>query len=221
MPRCSGSHTTLPASRRWISCAVWVFPPPNGPLIHTSMPGPYPRRNLLGDGLADGGDDLGGPAGQGLAGGGVVGVAVDEADRVVVQDGGGELVDPLLDRAADPAAVLAAGGGERFGGDAAAEVVDVDDLRRVPARRGRGGVDARAGLAVERTQPVRACGRDPAVGQLAGDGQGLGADRAGEDPRGRRGGRVQAGYVVELAVEGDRVSPAVSRAVSPGGQRPD
>jgi len=35
---------------------------------------------------------------------------------VVVQDGGSELVDPLPDRAADPAAVLAAGGGERFGG---------------------------------------------------------------------------------------------------------
>jgi hypothetical protein len=58
---------------------------------------------------------------------------------VVLQDGGGELVDPLPDGAADPAAVLALGGGERFGGDAAAEVVDADDLRRVQARRGRGG----------------------------------------------------------------------------------
>ena len=38
------------------------------------------------DRFADGGDYLGGPAGQGLAGGGVVGAAVDEAGRVVVQD---------------------------------------------------------------------------------------------------------------------------------------
>jgi hypothetical protein len=34
----SGSHTILPGSRRWSSWAVWVFPPPNGPLSHTSMP---------------------------------------------------------------------------------------------------------------------------------------------------------------------------------------
>src|SRR5689334_2034979 len=163
---------------------------------------------LPGNGFADGGDDLGGPAGQGLVGGGVVGAAVDEAGRVVVQDRGGELVDPLLDGAADPAAVLAPGGGERFGGDAAAEVVDADDIRRIPARRNRGGIDAGARLEVELAQPVRTSRRDPAVGQLSGDGQGLRADRAGEDPRGRRGGRVQAGYVVELAVEGDRVSPA-------------
>jgi hypothetical protein len=27
----------LPASRRWISCAVSVSPPPKGSLIHTSM----------------------------------------------------------------------------------------------------------------------------------------------------------------------------------------
>jgi hypothetical protein len=60
----------------------------------------------------------------------------------VVQHRGGELVDPLLDGVADPAAVLPAGSGERFGGDAAAEVVDADDLGRVPARGGRGGVDA-------------------------------------------------------------------------------
>src|SRR5206468_11695763 len=46
----------------------------------------------------------------------------------MVQDGGGELADPLLGRAADPAAVLAPGGGERFGCDAAAEVVDADGL---------------------------------------------------------------------------------------------
>ena len=102
------------------------------------------RPGLPGDRFADGGDDLGGPAGQGHVGGGVVGAAVDEAGRVVLQDRGGELVDPLLDGAADPAAVLAPGRGERFGGDAAAEVVDADDLRRIPARRGRGGVDARA-----------------------------------------------------------------------------
>jgi hypothetical protein len=63
---------------------------------------------------------------------------------VVIQDRGGELVDPLPDGAADPAAVLPAGGGERFGGDPAAEVVDVGDVRRVPARGGRGGVDAGA-----------------------------------------------------------------------------
>src|SRR6478736_9866328 len=112
-------------------------------------------QGLTRDCLADGGDDLGGPAGQGLVGGGVVGAAVDEAGRVVVQDGGGELVDPLLDGAADPAAVLPAGGRERFGGDAAAEVVDADDIRRVPARRDRGGVDAGARLAVELAQPVR------------------------------------------------------------------
>jgi hypothetical protein len=47
------------------------------------------RAGLSGDGFADGGDYLGGPASQGLAGGGVVGAAVDEAGRVVVQDGGG------------------------------------------------------------------------------------------------------------------------------------
>jgi hypothetical protein len=62
---------------------------------------------------------------------------------VVLEHGGGELVDPLGDRAAGPAAVLAPGGGERFEGDAAAEVVDADDLRRVPSRRDRGGVDPR------------------------------------------------------------------------------
>jgi hypothetical protein len=117
-----------------------------------------------GDGFADGGDHFGGPAGQGHVGGGVVRAAVDEAGRVVIQDGGGELVDPLPGRTADPAAVLAPGGGERFGGDAAAEVVDADDLRRIPARRGRGGVDAGARLAVELAQPVRASRRDPAVG---------------------------------------------------------
>src|SRR5215472_18024686 len=97
---------------------------------------------LAGDRVADGGDYFGGPAGQGLAGRGVVRAAVDEAGRVMVQDGGGELVDPLPDGAADPAAVLAPGGGERFGGDTAAEVVDADDLRRIPSRRDRGGVDA-------------------------------------------------------------------------------
>src|SRR5690348_18037489 len=120
---------------------------------------------LPGDRFADGGDDLGGPAGQGhVVGGVLVGVAVDEADRVVLADGRGEFVDPLLDGAADPAAVLAAGGGERFGGDAAAEVVDVGDVGRVPARRGRGGVDAGARVAVGLAEPVRATRRDPAVG---------------------------------------------------------
>jgi hypothetical protein len=126
------------------------------------------RPALPGDRFADGGDYLGGPEGQGLVGGGVVGAAVDEAGRAMVQDGGGELVDPLPDGAADPAAVLAPGGGERFEGDAAAEVVDADDLRQVPGRRGRGGVDAGARLAVELAQPVRASRRDPAVGQLPG-----------------------------------------------------
>jgi hypothetical protein len=95
----------------------------------------------------------------------VVGVAVDEAGRVVVHDGGGELVGPLPGGAADPAAVLAAGGGERFGGGRTAEVVDADDLGRVPARRDCGGVDAGAGLAVELAQPVRTSRRAPAVGQ--------------------------------------------------------
>src|SRR5690349_4043126 len=116
---------------------------------------------LPGNGFADGGDDLGGPAGQGLVGGSVVGAAVDEAGRVVVQDGGGELVDPLLYGAADPAAVLPAGSGERVGGDAAAEVVNVGDVRRVPSGCGRGGVDAGARLAVELAQPVRTSRRDP------------------------------------------------------------
>jgi hypothetical protein len=37
------------------------------------------------------------------------------AGRMVVQDGGGELVDPLPDRAADPAAVLPPGGDDRAG----------------------------------------------------------------------------------------------------------
>jgi hypothetical protein len=37
---------------------------------------------------------------------------------VVLQDRGGELIDPLLDGAADPAAVLAPGGGARFRGSA-------------------------------------------------------------------------------------------------------
>jgi len=59
---------------------------------------------------------------------------------------------------------------------------------------------------------VRAPGRDPAVGQPPSDGQGLRPDRAGEDPRGRRRGRVQAIHVVELAVEGDRLPPAGQRA---------
>jgi hypothetical protein len=96
-------------------------------------------RGLPGDRCADGGDYLGGPAGQGFAVGGVVvRAAVDEAGRVVVQDGGGELVGPLPDRAADPAGVFVPGGSERFAGDAAAEVVDVDDLRRIPSRRGCG-----------------------------------------------------------------------------------
>ena len=67
---------------------------------------------LPGDGFADGGDYLGGPAGLGQVGRGVVGAAVDEAGRVVLEDGGGELVDPLPDGAADPAAVIAPGGGE-------------------------------------------------------------------------------------------------------------
>ena len=48
----------------------------------------------------------------------------------MLEHGGGELVDPLLDGAADPAAVLASGGSERLGRDAAAEVVDGGDLRR-------------------------------------------------------------------------------------------
>jgi hypothetical protein len=91
-------------------------------------------------------------------------------------------------------------------------VVDADDLGRIPARGGRGGVDAGAGLAVELAQPVRTSRRDPAVGQLPGDGQGLRADRAGEHPGSGRGRRVQAIHVVELAVEGDRVSPAGQRA---------
>jgi hypothetical protein len=38
------------------------------------------------DRFADGGDYLGGPTGQGFVGGGVVGVAVDEAGRVMVQN---------------------------------------------------------------------------------------------------------------------------------------
>src|SRR5215469_8378188 len=36
-PTSSGSHTTLPGSRLLSSKAVAVLPPPNGPLIHSSM----------------------------------------------------------------------------------------------------------------------------------------------------------------------------------------
>jgi len=54
-------------------------------------------RRLAGDRVADGWDDLGGPAGQRLGGRGVVGSPVDEAARVMLEHGGGELVDPLLD----------------------------------------------------------------------------------------------------------------------------
>jgi hypothetical protein len=49
---------------------------------------------------------------------------------VVLEHGGGELVDPLPGGTADPAAVFAPGGGEWLGRDAAAEVVDGGDLRR-------------------------------------------------------------------------------------------
>ena len=65
--------------------------------------------------LADGWDNLRGPTGQRLGGRGIVRAPVDEAARVVLEHGGGELVDPLPGGAADPAAVLAPGGGEQLG----------------------------------------------------------------------------------------------------------
>src|SRR5579863_2598689 len=100
--------------------------------------------------LADGRDDLAGPAGQRLVAGGVIRASVDEAARAVFEDRVGQLVDPLPLRAADPAPVVASGSGERLGRDAPAEVEDVGDLRGIAACRGRGVVDLGPGLAVQR-----------------------------------------------------------------------
>jgi hypothetical protein len=70
----------------------------------------------------------------------------------------------LPNRTADPASVVAAWGGERPGRDTTTEVEHGGDLRWVSSRRGRGVVDARAGLTVARTEPVGAAGRNPTVG---------------------------------------------------------
>jgi hypothetical protein len=51
-PRCSGSQTMLPGSRRCSSKAVAVLPPPNGPLTHTSTATTVPE-NAAGRTLTD------------------------------------------------------------------------------------------------------------------------------------------------------------------------
>src|SRR6185503_11608897 len=77
-----------------------------------------------------------------------------EARGVVVEDRAGQLLDPLVGRAADPAPFTVSRRGERAIGDAAGKVEDGADRRGVAAGRGGGLVDERARRKKTRTQPI-------------------------------------------------------------------
>jgi len=62
------------------------------------------------DGLPHRGYDLPSPAGQRGSGRSTRRGAVDETGRAVIHDCAGELIDPLLDGSAEPAAIAIPGG---------------------------------------------------------------------------------------------------------------
>jgi len=171
------------------------------------------RAGLGGDDLADGRDDLLGPACNGDLGRSGADWEIDKAGCVVLQDGRGELFHPLADRTALPPAVPVPWAGQRCGRDDAGQVVDRRDLAGVSPHSRRGLIDDGARRAVTLAEPVCGAAGEPAVGQPAGDSKGLRAHRT----RPHRHRRNRCGFelrdLVELAGEGHR---------RPGtGQRPD
>src|SRR4051794_36186051 len=97
---------------------------------------------LLRDRFAYGRDDLAGPAAEGdHVRRAAFGREESEARRAVLQDGAGQFLCPLVDGAADPAAITVTRGGQRPVGDAPGGVVDRADLAWIAAHSRRRFVD--------------------------------------------------------------------------------